>query len=58
MNEEQGFQCAMCYEYYRELEANIVEEWVAYGSSRFVSTDGWHSYSAINTQYTGDTSFL
>jgi ankyrin repeat protein len=29
----------LCYVTYQELEANIIEEFIAYGSSRFVSTD-------------------
>ena len=37
-NERRRFP--VCYVEYRELEANLIEEWVAYGSSRFVSTFG------------------
>jgi hypothetical protein len=36
-NERRRFP--VCHGTYRELEANIVEEWLAYGSCRFVSTD-------------------
>ena len=37
-NERRRFP--VCYVVYRELEANLIEEWEAYGSSRFVSTFG------------------
>ena len=36
---------------YQELEANIIEECVAYGSSRFVSTDVLHAVLAIHSSH-------
>jgi hypothetical protein len=36
---------------YQELEANLIEEWVGYGSSRFVSTDIIHAVLAIHNTY-------
>ena len=36
-NERRRFP--VCYVAYDELEANIVEEWLGYGSCRFVPTD-------------------
>mmetsp|Transcript_6569 Transcript_6569/g.12625 ORF Transcript_6569/g.12625 Transcript_6569/m.12625 type:complete len:82 (+) Transcript_6569:466-711(+) len=38
----------VCYSYYRELEANMMEEWVAYASSRFVPTSVLHAVSRIH----------
>jgi ankyrin repeat protein len=35
---------------YAELEANLVEEWVAFGSSRFLRTNVIHGALAIHTQ--------
>ena len=37
--------------FYQELEANIIEECVAYGSSRFVSTSVIHAVMAIHRVY-------
>ena len=48
-NERRRFP--VCYVEYRELEANLIEEWVAYGSSRFVSTDIILAVMAIHEQY-------
>ena len=36
-NERRRFP--VCYVTYRELEGNIIEEWLGYGSCRFVPTD-------------------
>jgi hypothetical protein len=47
-NERRRFP--VCYVTYRELEANIVEEWLGYGSCRFVSTDVIHAVMAIHRQ--------
>ena len=41
----------VCFVTYQELEANIIEECVAYGSSRFVSTDVLHAVLAIHNCY-------
>jgi hypothetical protein len=35
---------------YCELEANTVEEWLAYGSCRFVATDVIHAVMAMHRQ--------
>ena len=48
-NERRRFP--VCYVEYRELEANLIEEWVAYGSSRFVSTDVIFAVMAIHNSY-------
>jgi hypothetical protein len=45
-NERRRFP--VCYVTYRELEANIIEEWLGYGSCRFVSTDIIHAVMAIH----------
>jgi hypothetical protein len=47
-NERRRFP--VCYVAYRELEANIIEEWLGYGSCRFVSTDVIHAAMAIHRQ--------
>jgi hypothetical protein len=48
-NERRRFP--VCYGMYRELEANLIEEWVAYGSSRFVSTNIMLAVVAIHQTY-------
>jgi hypothetical protein len=48
-NERRRFP--VCYVVYRKLEANLIEEWVAYGSSRFVSTDIICAVMAIHRSY-------
>jgi hypothetical protein len=46
-NERRRFP--VCYGAYRELEANIIEEWLGCGSSRFVTTDIIHVVIGIHS---------
>ena len=41
----------VCFVSYQELEANLIEEWIGYGSSRFVSTDIIHAVMDIHRHY-------
>ena len=50
-NERRRFPIYCSTPFYQELEANIIEECVAYGSSRFVSTSVIYAVMAIHRSY-------